>query len=128
VRYLLDTHALLWASRASSELPPAVGEAIVDAANDIFVSIASYWEIGIKASMGKLPLEGTLAAFQSRVEAMNILTLPLTIQHLDIIRTLPFHHKDPFDRIIIATAIKERLTLITGDHEIAPYPVSQWWG
>ena len=128
MRYLLDTHALLWASRGSSQLPKAVGDAIVDAENDIFVSVASFWEIGIKASLGKLPLEGTLAAFQSRVEAMNIITLPLAIQHLDIVRNLPFHHKDPFDRVIIATAIDEGLTLVTVDHEIAPYSVSQWWG
>lgn len=128
MRYLLDTHTLLWASRGSSHLPKAVGEAIVDAENDIFVSIASFWEISIKASLGKLPLDGTIAAFQARTQAMDIVTLPLTAQHLDIVRTLPFHHKDPFDRILIATAIDEGLTLMTVNSEISSYPVSQWWG
>jgi PIN domain nuclease of toxin-antitoxin system len=128
VRYLLDTHTLLWVARDSSDLPQAVGEAIVDSSNDVFVSAASFWEIAIKASLGNLPLSGTIAALQSRTEAMDIGTLPLAAQYLDVVRGLPFHHRDPFDRIIIATAIEEGLTLVSVDHEFAPYPIKQWWG
>jgi len=128
VRYLLDTHALLWASAGSDELPQSVGDAIIDPTNDIFVSIASFWEISIKASLGKLPLTGSTGAFQARTESMNIVTLPISLQALDTIRSLPFYHKDPFDRVIVATAIVEDLTLITTDLAIIPYPVAQWWG
>jgi PIN domain nuclease of toxin-antitoxin system len=109
-------------------LPMSVSDVITDAENDIFVSIASYWEASIKASLGKLPLTGSTAAFQARTESMNIVTLPISAQALDIVRILPFHHKDPFDRIIIATALAEGLTLISVDAAFAPYPVPQWWG
>ncbi|MGO8671578.1 MAG: type II toxin-antitoxin system VapC family toxin [Capsulimonadaceae bacterium] len=128
MRYLLDTHALLWAARGADELPQAVGDAIIDASNDIFVSIASFWEIAIKASLGKLPLTGTVAALQSRTEAMNITTLPLSAMYLDVLRGLPYHHRDPFDRIIISTAIEEGLSLISMDTEFPPYNVPLWWG
>jgi PIN domain nuclease of toxin-antitoxin system len=120
MRFLVDTHALLWALGEPSSLSSAAREAISDPANLIVVSSASLWECAIKASIGKLDLPEDF--FDSIPEA-GYEVLSIRISHLNVYRTLPMHHRDPFDRMLVAQARAEALTLISRDPEIAKYEV-----
>jgi len=120
MRFLVDTHALLWALGEPRCLSSAAREAISDPANLIVVSSASLWECVIKASIGKLDLPEDF--FDSIPEA-GYEVLPIRITHLNVYRTLPMHHRDPFDRMLVAQARAEALTLISRDPEIAKYDV-----
>jgi PIN domain nuclease of toxin-antitoxin system len=120
VRYLLDTHALLWALGDPGTLAPAAREAIATPANLIHVSIASLWECMIKASIGKLELPPD---FLDAIAETGYEVLPIRLSHLGVYRSLPMYHRDPFDRILIAQAQAESLVLMTRDHEIARYQV-----
>ncbi len=125
---LLDTHALLWYLAGSSELSAAALAAIQDPANTLFVSPATLWEIGIKDALGKLTLpEPFEQMFPTRLDADGILLLPVLIPHLHRHRHLPFHHHDPFDRIIVAQALVEDMTIITRDSEFPAYGVKLLW-
>ena len=120
MRFLVDTHALLWALGAPSALSPAARDAIANPSNLIMVSNASLWECAIKASIGKLDLPDDF--FDSVPEA-GYEVMPIRISHLNVYRTLPMHHRDPFDRMLVAQARAEALTLISRDPEIAEYDV-----
>jgi PIN domain nuclease of toxin-antitoxin system len=123
VKLLLDTHAWLWFRTANPRLGPTAGAAITDVANDVFVSVASAWEIGIKVAAGKLVLpqpfeewvEPALAGFDVH---------PILLGHARAAVRLPAHHKDPFDRLLIAQALMDGLTLVTADAQIQQYEVS----
>jgi PIN domain nuclease of toxin-antitoxin system len=121
VRYLLDTHALLWALGDPSALSPAARDAIASPANIVFVSSAALWECAIKASIGKLDLPDD---FFDAIPATGYETMPIRISHLNVYRSLPMHHRDPFDRILVAQAQAEALTLISRDPEVAKYDVN----
>ena len=118
MRFLVDTHALLWALGEPSALSLKAKEAISDPANLIVVSSASLWECAIKVSIGKLDLPEDF--FDSIPEA-GYEVLPIRISHLNVYRTLPMHHRDPFDRMLVAQARAEALTLISRDPEITKY-------
>lgn len=120
MRFLVDTHALLWALGEPSALSAASRGAIADPSNLIMVSNASLWECAIKASIGKLELPGDF--FDSVPEA-GFEVMPIRISHLNVYRTLPMHHRDPFVRMLVAQARGEALTLITRDPEIAKYDI-----
>jgi PIN domain nuclease of toxin-antitoxin system len=120
MRYLVDTHALLWALSEPRALSAAARDAIADPANLIIVSSASLWECAIKASIGKLEVPEDF--FDSVPEA-GYEVLPIRISHLNAYRTLPMHHRDPFDRILVAQARAEALVLISRDPEIAKYDI-----
>lgn len=125
---LLDAHALLWYLAGSSHLSTAALAAIQDPANTLFVSPATLWEIGIKDSLGKLTLpEPFEKLFPARLDADGIMLLPLLMPHLQQHRHLPLHHHDPFDRLIIAQALVEDLTLISRDTEFPAYGVKLLW-
>jgi PIN domain nuclease of toxin-antitoxin system len=115
MRFLVDTHALLWALGEPSALSPAARGAIADPSNLIVVSSVSLWECAIKASIGKLDLPEDF--FDSVPEA-GYEVMPIRISHLNVYRTLPMHHRDPFDRMLVAQARAEALTLISRDPEI----------
>lgn len=120
MRFLVDTHALLWALGEPSALSPAARDAIADPSNLIVVSSASLWECAIKASIGKLDLpEG----FFDSVPEAGYEVMPIRISHLNVYRTLPMHHRDPFDRMLVAQARAEAITLISRDPEIAKYDI-----
>jgi PIN domain nuclease of toxin-antitoxin system len=124
MKVLLDAHALLWFLAGSSQLSSKALACIQNAANTIFVSPATLWEIGIKDSLGKLTLPLPFdQLFPDRLDASNILILPILVPHLHEHRRLPFHHNDPFDRLVIAQALVEDLTLISCDSEFAAYGV-----
>lgn len=119
MRLLLDTHVLIWWARGDALSSPTT-EAIRSPANDVFVSAASVWEAEIKAAIGKLDLDADLA----REPAVHgFLELGITAAHAVEATRLPLHHSDPFDRMLIAQARLEDLTLVTRDRALEPYGV-----
>ncbi len=129
MRVLMDTHAFLWWGKDSPKLSPLAREIISDADNTMLLSTASAWEIAIKASLGKLgnvpvDLEGFLDA-QLLINGFDI--LPVGLQHAIGVRDLPYHHKDPFDRMLIAQARSEGIPILSTDGEFGPYPVKVLW-
>ncbi len=102
---MLDTHTLLWIQEDSPNLSTKAKETIRENSNDLYVSIASFWEIAIKISLGKLTLGYTLDELSNACTINNIIVLPIQLSNLNHLGKLPFRHKDPFDRIISATAI-----------------------
>ena len=118
--YILDTCAFIWVLQNSSKLSQKA-LAILDGEDDVFVSQASFWEIAIKQTTGKLNLDKDIFALEDVCKAEEIQILPLELAYFERIKSLPLIHRDPFDRIIIASAIEEDLTLLTNDGEIVKY-------
>ena len=119
-RLLLDTHALLWVLEDDDALSEPARSAIVDPRNDVFVSSVSVWEISIKRSLGKLKAPEDVL---STIDASGLRELPVTFVHADHAGGLPLHHRDPFDRMLVAQAQVEGLTIVTHDSVIATYGV-----
>lgn len=117
---LLDTHTLLWALADDPTLTGDAREAIVDGRNDVLVSAVSAWEITIKRALGKLRAPDDLPDQLARA---RFAPLDVTIEHALAVGELPDHHADPFDRMLVAQARTERLTLVTRDAHIARYDV-----
>jgi PIN domain nuclease of toxin-antitoxin system len=124
VKLLLDTHILLWYLEGHSNLTLAQRQRIEDRRNQVAVSIASMWEMTIKISIGKLTLMDDLAAIEDTLLQQSIHILPIQTAHLQCLINLPFHHRDPFDRLIIAQALTEELTLVSDDAAFSAYSVS----
>lgn len=118
MRLLLDTHAFLWWRADSPDLIESVREALLDDANEVFVSAAVSWEIVIKPALGRLDFRGSVA---TAVVEEGFASLAITTAHTDEVARLPAHHHDPFDRILIAQARLESLTLVTRDPHIKVY-------
>jgi PIN domain nuclease of toxin-antitoxin system len=128
VKYLLDTHTLLWFLLNDTQLSGNAKSIIADSSNDVFVSPASYWEIAIKISLGKYKLEQPFAVFFEQELINNRFSiLPITIQHAETICTLPFHHRDPFDRLLIAQVMVEDIPLISNDKVFEKYSIARLW-
>lgn len=124
MRLLLDTHVWLWFRTSSPRLGPAAKQAILDPSNEVLLSVVSVWELGIKSALGKLPLPAPFEAWlESALTGFD--TLSLHLPHVRAAVGLPLHHKDPFDRLLVAQALAEGLTLITVDEQIRPYGVAQ---
>jgi PIN domain nuclease of toxin-antitoxin system len=121
VRLLLDTHVALWAIVDSPRLAEHARSLILDPANSIHISTASVWEITIKHMLGKgdMPVSGTQAA--AHFQAAGYIELPIVNAHVALLETLPPHHADPFDRLLIAQALAEPLRLLTHDATLKPY-------
>lgn len=117
-RYLLDTHAFLWAVNGDRRLSPSVAALIRHPDNASYVSVASVWEISIKAGLGKLP---GLNDPEALINDARLRLLDIDISHAQQVAHLPHHHRDPFDRMLIAQAQVEGLTLITDDWKIEQY-------
>lgn len=120
MKLLLDTHALLWWLEDSPALGSRARALIEDPGNDIFVSIASLWEIVIKIRIGKL--ESDIDEIVSTIDAQGIRVLDIRPPHLNVLATLPRLHKDPFDHLLVAQAMVEGATLMSEDRQIALYP------
>lgn len=123
MRLLLDTHILIWFLEGNLLLSVSWRQIIADVGNEVFVSIASLWEIAIKISLGKLTLAQPLADVIKQLRIENIDILPIQPLHVLQVSTLPFHHRDPFDRIIIAQSQVENLPVMTDDPEFAAYGI-----
>ncbi len=123
MKLLLDTHILLWYLDNNPKLPETWKRCIEDRHNSITVSMASFWEKTIKVSLGKLELLDDLTALEDILRQQGFDFLPIRTPHLLHLLNLPFHHRDPFDRLIIAQAQAERLTLVSDDGLFADYSV-----
>jgi PIN domain nuclease of toxin-antitoxin system len=119
-RLLLDTHALLWWLSDHPRLGPETRAAIADGNNSIYVSAATTWEISIKKALGKLQAPDDL---ESIIAKEGFTALPISLFHGDQAGSLPDHHRDPFDRMLIAQAQAEGLVLVTSDGKIPPYGI-----
>lgn len=127
MQHIIDTHTFLWFEDGSEKLPAFVRDLIKDPGNTAQISIASFWEIGIKASTGKLPLQTSLLELKAIAESQSIEILPITVQAISVVQQLPFHHKYPFDRIIAATAITTGGVLLSADTIFDAYGVPRTW-
>ena len=126
-RYLLDTHALIWLFEDKTSLPKWLKEAYVNKPEILAYSIVSLWEIAIKYSSQKLNLGVSLQSFVEMTNLAYGQHLGINETHLFTLQTLPHHHKDPFDRLLIAQAIAEGMTLVTEDRHIPTYPAAVRW-
>jgi PIN domain nuclease of toxin-antitoxin system len=128
MRALLDTHALLWFILDDPKLPRVAKEIVADGSNDIAVSPASYWEIAIKISLGKYRLPEPYGPFMERELTHNAFRiLPILPRHTSLLTDLPFHHRDPFDRLLIAQCLADSLPMISGDPSMDDYGVDRIW-
>ena len=125
---LLDTHAFLWWVEDAPRLSMKAREQIADASRPCFVSVASCWEMAIKSSLGKLRLALPVGDYVSHHVAENSFRLlPITLEHAAFVEPLPFHHRDPFDRLLAAQAVCEGLLLVSADPSFDAYGVQRLW-
>ena len=128
MRLLLDTHAFLWFFIGDASLSAPARALIEDESNEKFFSIASLWEIAIKTSMGKLTLSAPFdEIFPAQLSNNGIDLLPITPAHVSAITTLTFHHRDPFDRLLIAQAMIDQMGIVSADRALDAYSVTRLW-
>ena len=128
MKLLLDTHTLLWFIAGSASLSASSRSSIEDVTNEKFVSIVSIWETAIKVSIGKMSLSAPFdVLFPHQLEVNGFELLPVKIEHTSVVTTLPFHHRDPFDRLLTAQAIEEKMTLVSVDAVFDDYGVTRLW-
>jgi len=118
---LLDTHAFLWYYSGSSDLSKTAKEAIENPENNFFVSIASFWEIGIKTSLGKLELDASLEVLFKDVVDKGFYLMPIDLPHILHSSLLPLHHRDPFDRLLVGQSLTEKMPIVSKDSLLEPY-------
>ncbi|HZP82649.1 MAG TPA: type II toxin-antitoxin system VapC family toxin [Chthonomonadaceae bacterium] len=125
---LLDTHTFLWFVWNDPQLSDMAKNLIADADNDVFPSMASAWELVIKVSIGKLILAHPVDLFlPDQLQRNNIQLLPIALPHTLRVAVLPFHHKDPFDRMLIAQSLVETMPLVSADAVLDAYGVRRLW-
>jgi PIN domain nuclease of toxin-antitoxin system len=128
VKLLLDTHAFLWFIAGSEKLSATARELIEDSANQPFLSAASLWEMAIKLSLGRLhlgrPFEDLIP---EQMHLNGIQLLGIEVEHVTPVTTLPFHHRDPFDRLLVAQATVEQMPIVSADPAFDAYPIRRLW-
>lgn len=128
MRVLLDTHAVLWAADSPAKLGAVAASTISDPRTVLLVSAATVWEISIKFALGKLSLSGPYLPWMHRVLAgLNAAVLPITPEYAAVQATLPLHHRDPFDRLLVAQALAENVPLVSADAALDAYGVTRLW-
>ena len=128
MKLLLDTHALLWFIGNDPQLSAPARELVENPAQEIFVSAASLWEIAVKLSLEKLKLPRPFGeVFPRQLDLNGFELLPISCWHLNQLMVLPFHHRDPFDRLLIAQALADGMTIVTCDPEFPKYPAKIFW-
>jgi len=128
VRILLDTHSLLWFYLGDGRLSTRARAAIEEPGNDKLVSPASYWELAIKVSLGKYVLSEPYDEFiQHAIFDNGFVILPIEPKHTAALLALPHHHKDPFDRLMVAQALVESMPFVSADPLLDPYPITRLW-
>jgi len=126
-RYLLDTHTAIWFFNGDNALSETAKKIILDTSNIKYLNIVSAWEVAIKLSIGKLDIDGNTIDFIQDAESNDFIFLPIKPSHLTVLETLPMIHRDPFDRLLIATAIDEQMSFISADKNVAQYDVPLIW-
>lgn len=128
MKLLLDTHALLWWVTDAAALSRRARAAIAAPDNECLVSAASAWELAIKVSLGRLEVEGALSRFLSEQLAVNrFRALPVELAHAVRVASLPFHHRDPFDRLLVAQALEEGAAVVSADKVLSRYGCRRIW-
>ncbi len=128
MRFVLDTHTLLWYVSDDPKLSARSIDILEDVGNEALLSVGSLFEISIKVSAKKLSVGSPISRFVAeKVEAIGIGLLPITPLQLDILATLPFHHRDPFDRLIVAQCLSEGIPLLSRDGVLDSYGVERLW-
>ncbi|MEH2214868.1 type II toxin-antitoxin system VapC family toxin [Nostoc sp.] len=128
MKLLLDTHVIIWSAGNPEKLSQKVRNLLIDTNNFWVVSMASVWELQIKSQLGKLNLSSSLPNFiETQQRVNNLQILPIELTHVYTLEALPSHHRDPFDRILIAQAIVEKMPLLSIDAVFDIYPVQRVW-
>jgi len=127
MKYLLDTHVAVWALDDKTKLSETAKAIIDDISIPLCVSIISAWEIAIKMNVGKLNFVGGSAAFLRKMQENGMELLNIAGYHIEIVEALPFIHRDPFDRLLVAVAIADGMTILTADENIHKYDVPSMW-
>lgn len=128
MKYLLDTHTLLWIVNDDPRLSKKSKQVYLNSENLILFSIASLWEIAIKISLKKLSIEEPLNEFiQIHIKGNDIKFLNIEVPHILLLENLPYHHRDPFDRLIVTQCIHEDITLLSSDKMFDLYPIKRVW-
>jgi PIN domain nuclease of toxin-antitoxin system len=128
MRLLLDTHTFLWWINNDLLLSEAARTAISSERNECYLSLASCWELAIKTSIGKLRLTKSVERFiPEELAANDFQLLSLDFRHVAKVETLPFHHRDPFDRLLVAQVLTERMTIVSADAVLSEYGVKRIW-
>jgi PIN domain nuclease of toxin-antitoxin system len=127
VRLLLDTHALLWFQAGDRRLSRTARHAMEQPAAEVVISAASVWEMAIKVSLGRLRLSMSVDAYLTEKVSQGYRLLPVSPGHAARVETLPWHHRDPFDRMLVAQALSEGCAIITRDKAFARYGVKVIW-
>ena len=128
MKLLSDTHSFIWSFSNTKKLSATAAQAFKNPANQIFLSVASVWEMQIKIALGKMVFNDTLENILSEQQTINgVQILPVNLAHALYLENLPPHHKDPFDRLLILQAIVENTTLVSADADFDKYHVSLLW-
>ena len=128
MKILLDTHTALWLVNDYEVLSPSAKSLLLDDANELYISIVSAWEIAIKTSIGKLSeFSGGVKSFMAKVNDMPIQMHLVQTNHVELVESLPFIHRDPFDRMLVAVAKADGMTILTADENIRKYDVPTAW-
>jgi PIN domain nuclease of toxin-antitoxin system len=128
MRVLLDTHTFLWFILDDPQLSASARTLLENPANDVEISPASYWEIAIKIGLGKYALPQPYQTFmEHQMATNNFRILPIELRHTALLTTMIRHHKDPFDRLLVAQALIESIPLVSADTKLDPYGVTRLW-
>ena len=128
MRLLLDSHSFIWFVLDQPQLSDIAREAVIEPANDILISPATYWEIAIKVSKQKLDLQASYDDFMNRgIFGNRFEILPILVRHALVLTTMPFHHKDPFDRLLISQAKVEQIPIVSNDEIFDAYGITRIW-
>ena len=128
MRLMLDTHTFLWFVLDDPQLSASAKTLIEDPVSDVLISPASFWEIAIKVRLGKLDLRSSYDDFMHRgIVGNDFAILPIEPKHTSLLTTLPLHHKDPFDRLLVAQASIENITIVSADDALDAYGVQRAW-
>jgi PIN domain nuclease of toxin-antitoxin system len=124
---LLDTHTVIWLAENSVKLSLTATQTILNMENRMYASIASAWEVAIKCGLNKLRLDNGVKDFFEMIESNGITVVPIKGMHLVALQKLPLLHRDPFDRLLVATAISEDMSIVSADEYFSLYEVSTVW-
>lgn len=127
MNFLLDTHTFLWYLQDSKELSFKAAEILEDSTNNLWLSIASLWEISIKLGLGKLTLQNSFSDLEAVLQQLKIEVLPIAFSDTERYLNLPLHHRDPFDRILVAQSMNHSLVLISRDLAFDDYNIQRLW-
>jgi PIN domain nuclease of toxin-antitoxin system len=127
MQFLLDTHVVIWLANGDSKLPIHIRQILDNKSNDIYVSMISFWEMSIKSRKGKLDLHKPLDEIVQSLLGSDYSILPMYLSHIYCLGTLPSHHEDPFDRMLIAQSIDGGFVLVSCDEMFDCYDVRRLW-